>query len=216
MTLVELMVAMLIIALAATGTMYSVNALTRSKLRAAGMRVSAAARYARHRALTQTKTVRVVLDLDEGKLGIEESSARVTLTRSDGDDDEEQPEAVDPWEAAEAIVNNPDEPTLGATSFQAITDEDGDPIARYMEQPFEGGIRITRFISPHEPEPREHGRVAFYYFPNGTGEHTFIELEDPRQNRVTVEIDPLSARGKVTNGRLDVRRVQDRQPRDPR
>lgn len=215
MTLVELMVAITIIALAASGTMYSVNALTRTKLRASAMRVAAAARFARHRALTQGKTVRVVIDLDDGTLGIEESGGRVTLT-TPGGDDEDEPESVDPWEAAQAIMDHPDEPTLGASAFEAITDEDGDPIRRYMEQPFEGSVRATRFVSPHEPEAKESGRVAFYYFPNGTGEHTFVELMDPRDNRMTVEIDPLSARAHVTNGRVDAERVLSCQPRDPR
>lgn len=214
MTLVELMLVMVIISLAATGTMVSVNALARTKLRAAAMRVAAAARFARHRALTQGKTVRVVLDLDQGTLGIEEASGRVTLTRAT--DDDEEPEVVDPWEAAQAIMDHPDEPTLGATAFGAICDEDGDPISRFTEQPFDGNIRITRFISPHETEPRERGRVAFYYFPNGSGEHTYVELQDPRENRLTVEIDGLSARASVSSERIDPRDVAEKQPRDPR
>lgn len=216
MTLVELMIAITIMALAATGTVYSVNALTRTKLRASAMRICAAARFARHRALTHGTTVRVVLDLDNGHLGIEESASRVALTRQDRDTDEDEPEAVDPWESAQQIMAHPDEPTLGASAFAVVTDEDGDPIERYMEQPLDGNVQFTRFISPHEPEPREHGRVAFYYFPNGTGEHVLVELMDPRDNKLTVEIDPLAARGRVLSGRVEARRIMDRQPRDPR
>ncbi len=212
-TLVELMIAITIIALAATGTVYSVNALTRTKLRASAMRICAAARFARHRALTQGRTVRVVLDLDTGSLGIEESTGRVTL--GGPGDDEEAPEAIDPWASAQQLVANPDEPTLGASSFGTITDEDGRPLERYMEKPLEGNVRVTLFVSPHETEPRERGRVAFYYFPNGTGERTHVELTDPRDNKVHVELDPLAARGRVENGALDLRRLRDRQPRDP-
>jgi len=212
-TLVEIMIVIAIIALAATGVVYSVGALTRTKLRAASMRVMAAARFARHRALTQGRTVRVVLDLDTESMGLEESNSRVTLSRS-SDDSEDGEEAVDAWATAEALLAHPDEPALGASAFSAIVDEDGDPLPRFEVAPVEG-VKLVRFVADHEPEPREHGRVAFYFFPNGTGGRVYIELEDPRGNRLTVEIEPISGRGRVHGHEFDLEDIEERKPRDP-
>lgn len=212
-TLVEIMIVIVIIALAASGVVYSVGALTRTKLRSASMRVMAAARFARHRALTQGRTVRVVLDLDGEAMGIEESDARVTLVR-DGADDEGDDEAVNPWATAESLLANPDEPALGASQFSPITDEDGDPLSAYAIAPLEG-VRIGRFISDHEPTPRERGRVAFYFFPNGTGERSYVQLQDARDNELTVEIEPISGRGQIHGPGFDLDDIEASKPRDP-
>lgn len=212
-TLIEIMIVIAIIALASTGVMYSVGALTRTKLKAASMRMMAAARYARHRALTEGRTVRVVLDLDSDQMGIEESDARVMLNRRDGDD-EEAPEVVNAWSAAEAMLADPDMPVVGSSDFRAITDEDGDPIARFELSPLES-VTIVRFAVDHEPMLRERGRVAFYFFPNGTGERSYTELQDPRGNRITVEIEPLSGRGRIHGPDFDLEDLEERRPRDP-
>lgn len=213
LTLVEIMIVIVIIALASTGVVYSVGALTRTKLRASAMRVQAAARFARHRALTQGRTVRVVFDLDTESMGIEEADSRVTLARG-GEDDGEDDEAVDPWASAQALLENPDEPALGASSFAQITDEDGDPLPQYAIAPLDG-VRILRFVTDHEPMPREHGRVAFYFFPNGTGERSYVELADARDNELTVEIEPISGRGRVHGPEFDLEDIEARRPRDP-
>lgn len=214
MTLIEILIVITIMAMAAAAASYGLGAITKSKLRAASMRVVSAARYARHRALTTNKTVRVVMDLDQGSLGIEESNGRVTLNGEESDDEEDRVEAVDAWETAQQLVSHPDVPALGASMFSPVVDDDGDPIERCLERPLDG-IRVVRFHSPHDVAPREHGRVAMYFFPNGTGERVYVVLADGRENKITVELDGLTGRPTLHTGALDPARIRSRSPRDP-
>ena len=212
MTLVELMIAIVIIALASAGMTYAVGALTRTKLRAGAMRVVAAARYARHRALTNGTTTRVVIDLDASMISIEETAGAIGLADPNREGGSSSDEAVNPWESAAALLAHPDQPTLGASSFGPITDGEGNVLSRFLERPIEG-CSVREFRSPHEPSPREHGRVSFYYFPNGTGEHTYVVLSDSNDNKLTVELDPMAARGRIHPGVLE--HYERRVPRDP-
>lgn len=212
MTLVELMITIVIIALASAGMTYAVGALTRTKLRAGAMRVVAAARYARHRALTNGSTTRVVINLDTSMISIEETAGSVGLADPNREDGSSDDEVVNPWEAAQSLMAHPDQPTLGASSFGPITDAEGNVLSRFLERPLEG-CTVVEFRTPHEPAPRERGRVSFYYFPNGTGEHTYVVLRDTNDNALTVELDPMAARGHIHPGVLE--HMERRAPRDP-
>ena len=212
MTLMELMIAIVIIALASTGMTFAVGALGRTKLRAGAMRIVAAARFARHRALTNGKTVRVVLDIDTSMMSVEEASGGVTLADPNRQDGSSDDEAINPWESAQAMMDHPDQPASGTSAFGPIIDAEGNVLTRYTDIALEG-CTVASFRTPHEPTPREHGRVSFYYFPNGTGEHTYVVVRDARDNKLTVELDPLAARGHIHRGELE--RIENRSPRDP-
>src|SRR5688572_15113213 len=109
-TLIEMMIVVIIVALAATGASYAFGALERTQLRSGCMRLSAASRFAYNRAIARGTTVRLALDLDGETMTFEEAHGRITLTRGDDprrteiDEDGEggDTSSVDPWEAARA------------------------------------------------------------------------------------------------------------------
>jgi prepilin-type N-terminal cleavage/methylation domain-containing protein len=212
MTLMEIMIVIVIIALATGGMTYAVGALGRTKLRAGAMHLVAAARYARHRALTSGKTVRVVIDIDTSLMSIEEASGGITLADPNREDGSSDDEAINPWESAQEMMAHPDRPATGTSAFGPIINPDGSVNSRYTDIALEG-CRVISFRTPHEPTARERGRVSFYYFPNGTGEHTYVVLSDASDRKLTVELDPLAARGQIHPGELE--RIEHRAPRDP-
>ncbi len=211
-TLVELMIAIVIIALASSGMTFAVGALARTKLRAGAMRIAAAARFARHRALTAGTVVRVVIDIDTSRISVEEAMGGTILAAPDREGGTSEDEAINPWEAAQALMAHPDAPALGASAFGPIVDGDGNVVTRLSERPLEG-CTVVEFRTPHEPLPRDRGRVSFYYFPNGTGEHTYVVIKDARDNKLTIELTPLAARGVIHQGVLE--HMNRRVPRDP-
>ena len=200
MTLIEMMIVVVIVALAATGMTYSLGALTRTHLRSACMRASAGARYAYNRAISQGTTVRLAFNFDSGEMGFEEAHGSITLARTtdsrrtDIERDAEGGEdsaAVDPWEAARARLENTLRPSFGASPFSSLEG------SRYAPHTLADGIRITRLLTPHEVEPRTAGVGHIYFFPNGQTEHAVLWVSDGADRVFSIEIHPLTGRGRV-------------------
>ncbi|HJL18979.1 MAG TPA: prepilin-type N-terminal cleavage/methylation domain-containing protein [Sandaracinaceae bacterium LLY-WYZ-13_1] len=198
MTLIEVIVVLIIVALAATGITYTLGAITRANLRSACMTLTAASRYAYGRAISQNSTVRLLFDLNEDRMSFEEAHGRVTLARLDDPTREELEEegegdgaAVDPWAAAQARLDDTLNPSFGASPFSVI------PGSRYEPQELANRVHIRRLIVPHEPEPRTEGRGALYFFPGGHTEHAVIWVGDDEDRVYSVEVHPLTGRTRV-------------------
>lgn len=200
MTLIEIMIVVLIIAVAATGLSYGFGALNRTNLRSACMRLTAASRFAYNRAISRGTTVRIALDFSAGTMAIEEGHGRITLARTtdarrqDIEEDAEDGDAsvaVDPWEAARARLADTLHPSFGASPFQPIQGR------RYEAQPLAAGVELERLITPHEAEPRERGTGHIYFFPHGQTEHAVVWMTDGGESVFSVEIHPLSGRARV-------------------
>jgi general secretion pathway protein H len=203
MTLVEILVVVVIIAMVATGITFAVGGITRSNLRKASMRVVSSARYGYSRAAARGTTVRVLLDFDNNRISVEESHGRIFLARTDDvrrEEVEEQGEdgaAVDPWAAAHARLSETMRPSFGSTMFEPIRGVQGEVLSNYTPRAIGNGIRFVKLIAPHEPQPRERGQGAIYFFPGGMSEHAVVQLADSGDRVYSVEIHPLTGRGKV-------------------
>lgn len=205
MTLIEIMIVVLIMAIAATGMSYSFGALNRTQLRSACMSITAASRFAYNRAITRGMTVRIAFDFENDTMAIEEAHGRITLARTtdqrrlDIEEDDENANsdsaAVDPWAAAQARLADTLHPSFGASPFQPIAG------ARYAARPIAPGISIQRLITPHEAEPRVRGTGHIYFFPHGQTERAVVWVSDSDdgENVFSVEIHPLSGRARVRN-----------------
>ncbi len=196
MTIIEMLIVIIIIALAATGITYSISAITRANLRSACMTITAGARYAYNRAIAQGTTVRLAFDLDTGKMSFEEANGRVTLARLDDATRQKLEEghdeaAVDPWAAAQARLADTLHPSFGQSPFQTL------PGRRFQERPVASGVHIERLIVPHEPEPRTSGKGAIYFFPGGQTEHAVVWVSDDNDHVYSVEVHPLTGRTRV-------------------
>jgi prepilin-type N-terminal cleavage/methylation domain-containing protein len=203
MTLVEVLVVVVIIAMVATGITFAIGGITRSNLRKASMRVVSSARYAYSRAAARGTTVRVLLDFDNNRISIEEAHGRIFLARTDDarrEEVEEQGEdgaAVDPWAAASARLSDTMRPSFGSSPFEPIRGVEGEVLTTYTPRSIGSGIRFLKLIAPHEPQPRERGQGAVYFFPGGMSEHAVVQLADSGDRVYSVEIHPLTGRGKV-------------------
>lgn len=198
-SLIEVMLVVVIVAIAATGTTYALGALTRTRLRSACMKLVAASRWAYNHSIVTGNTTRIRLDFDDATMALEESADPVTLAavgkESAGED--EDGAAIDPWKAAEERLGDPMTAQLGRSPFGPILGPDGKALSRYAAQSLGDGVRLLRIYTPHEADPREEGIGAIYFFPGGTGEHTVVQLVDSSDIVYSVEIQALSGRAKV-------------------
>lgn len=86
MTIIEMMIVMVVIAVVMTGAALGMGSLTRQHLKSSSMRVVGAVRTAYSRAATTGKTVRIVFDIDGRAFWAEEAEGgRVLLSRDDDD-----------------------------------------------------------------------------------------------------------------------------------
>lgn len=216
MTLIEIMMVIVIIAIGASAASLGLNSLTKANLQSACVRLAALSRYAYHRALTQGTTVRVTFDLEKETFAVSEAHGRVTLVRSDAplrteadrarrneDDEDKKVEesgaAVDPWEAARQRLDRPDTLTLPPSPFSQLTNPSGKPITRFAEQPIGDDIGIAKVIVAHEATAREEGKTDLFFFPSGLTQHAVVQLVDRNNIIYSVEIHPLTGRGKIHN-----------------
>jgi Tfp pilus assembly protein FimT len=203
MTLIEIMVVIVIMALATAGVTMALGALTRTKLRSGCARVVAAARFSYSRAISTGNTVRILIDVDEGTMAIEEAHGRVTLSRLDdprreaSEEAGEDPSAVDPWVAARQRLETTIQPSFGSSPFAPIAGRNGETLRKYQTQPLSDGVRVVRLVLPHEPEPRDSGKGAIYFFPGGQTENAVVQLGDRSDTVFSVEIHPLTGRATV-------------------
>lgn len=200
MTIIEIMIVVLIIAVAALGVSYGFGALNRTQLRAGAMRVAGAARYAYNRAIAQGTTVRLHFDFETGTMSFEEANGRITLARpgdrrrqeiEDEGDGSNDSAGVDPWEAARARLADTLHPSFGASPFSAIEGR------RFQAAPLGRGIRLVRLLTPHEAEPRERGHGQIYFFPNGQTEHSVLWITDVSEQIFSIELHPLTGRVRI-------------------
>ena len=110
-TLIEIVVVILIIAVAMTGVALALGNTSRTSLRSSTWTLVSASRYAYSRAVTQGVTVRIVLDFDKRTIQLQETDGRVVLNREDetgtglhreGVDEAPYPDAEDGEESVEA------------------------------------------------------------------------------------------------------------------
>jgi type II secretion system protein H len=204
MTLIEVVVVILIMALAASGLSFSLGALTKTNLKSGAARLAAAARYAHYRAIIHGKTVRIAFDVPGNAFSIEEAHGKVALARIDderrtasGDEDGEEVVAVDPWAAAKSRVEQALQPNLGASPFAPIQSASGKAMSRYQNVGLGRRVQLVKLIVPHQPEPLEQGKGAVHFFAGGIAEHAVLQLSDGAEAVYSVEIHPLTGRARI-------------------
>jgi general secretion pathway protein H len=204
MTLIEVIIVVVIIALAASGISLSLGAISRANLKSSAGKLGAAMRYAYNRAVTQGTTVRVSFSIPGNTFSIQEAREGVLLaTKKEKEQKQALNEkgkvvdAIDPWEAAQARIAAPDKPTVGASPFAPLESEDGTPLKRYNKVKLPSGVQIIKLLVAHEPEPRTRGEGAVHFFPGGRGEHALVQIGDGREGIYTVEVSALTGRIRV-------------------
>ncbi len=219
MTLIEMIVVVVILAFAASGLSFSLGAITKTYLKSGAAKLAAASRFAFNRAIVRGVTVRIVFDIPGNTFSIEEANDQVALVRADDDRRKDSIDkggtdiaAADPWAAAAKRIQEALKPTLGASPFHPIADDNGKPIARYSKVTFGRRVQVVKLIVPHEPEPLEQGRGAIHFFPAGLTEHAVVQLSDGGDSVYSVEVRPLTGRCRIYPEAFEPKQLQPEGP----
>lgn len=203
LSLLELLVAIAVLGLMMTAVIGGSGATVGARVKRAATTTSGAIRLAYTRASATSKPHRLVLDLDEGRILIEESTGQMLLVHGDvtggaaAQTDHEQA-AI---EQAERILSGPRAPR---PSFQAIAKMHG------FDQDEEGkgkslgkGVKIRRVETSHMPEGQTEGRAYLYFWPGGETQlaSIYIAAENAGPNDgITLLVSPLTGKVKMVSG----------------
>jgi general secretion pathway protein H len=194
-TLVELMIAVAVVAVLAAAVIPSVSSLSGADARKAAGELSGSLRFLFDTAALRHATCRMVLDLDGRAWAAECAPRLVGVARGAG------PEAEAATEE-ELQRRFPDEEDadrrrlLASSRFGAFSDA----LLKRRELPGRTELRSVRVEGRREPITE--GQAYVHFFPGGQAERAFIEVADGA-TLYTVVVEPFSGRARVVTGPVE-------------
>lgn len=206
LTLVELLIVVALIAILGGTLMFGQGFVEGTRLRSAATLVVSSVRFATTRANSAGKPTRLVFDLDEHKLSIEEASSSVML-RQKGSAPSAGAEPADELEKravseAERILDGPRAPRASFRPVEAAgLGVEGLAQGRELGR----GVEFVSVQTDHDDEPRTSGKAYVYFWPGGTTERAAIQLKRSGDDQgLTVLVSSLTGRAKIERGRVDL------------
>jgi general secretion pathway protein H len=201
-TLLEIMVVMVLLALIIGSVVAGSGQLATARLKRTASMVTGAVRVAFTRATATSKPQRIVFDMDEQKIWLEEGERPMLvqskdLTGTGGADAVTQAEAQAVAEG-ETILKGPRAPRAHFHAVQSLgfAEQSGAKGPR----PLERGIKYREIQAMHDDHPRTTGRAYLYFWPGGQTERASIQLRigDSMEDHdaLTLLVSPLT--GKIT------------------
>jgi general secretion pathway protein H len=220
-TLIEIMVALAIIALMSTLAVGMVRRMARTELRGQASRLAAVVRYLFDRASSTGKIHRLVLDFDSGKYWAEVTDDRFMLPReresdeSRARDSDEATKAADEEKQRQAEAERAGENAPGsAYDFSRYQPQEWKPKRARFDMFQESGLKtmqmkgakLAGLFTPRYARPISTGKGYIYFFPLGQTEPGLIHISDPEgETFYSLLIHPLNGRVKVHAGYIEPR-----------
>ena len=212
-TLIELMIVMVLIALVVGSAAVGFRSLAKSDLRASASKMAGAVRYLFDRASTTGKIHRLVLDIDKGRYWAEVSDDRFVMAGGRETEESRKKEADRlAKEAEEAAKREGEKSGLDAMQARYKPEEFRPRRARFdafremVVKPVDlQGALITDVFTPRLAEPLEAGRGYIYFFPLGMTEAAIVHLTDKKREAVySLVVHPLTGRVQIKNFYVEV------------
>lgn len=219
MTLIEIIIAVAIAAMATGVAIGALNSLTDASLRSTSLEFIGAIKFSYDRAIMERRTERLSIDLDKGMFWIDATPEYFALSkeRDRGNEGAKLEEAAKEKEEKKDSFFD-DETDRGKREVEAILeggkasmfapDENfGEPKAISQD------VRITKVWTGHQEEAFTSGVAHIHFFSGGWTEPAQIELTDG-DAFVTLKLYPLTGRVRTYDKELDIPRPDDDDGRD--
>lgn len=208
-TLLEILVALVLLSLLIAVAVPAAGALSGAELRSQTGQLTGAIRDTYARTALQGRSARLVMDFEKNAWWIEEAETVARLHSSKLGTDKDGKARLDPLdERIENIEEDTDDEEeltklqlLGPPPFKALEGEDGQP------HPLGSDVRFKSVWAEHLDDKVQDGQVALYFFPGGFTEEALLTLTDDEQGDRTLTLVVSSLTGEVE--------VVDEEPRIP-
>lgn len=206
MTLVEVLVVVALIAVMSGAVVMGSGALRGSRQRAAATLIVSGVRLGLTRANTTGRPVRMVFDLEEDRVHLEESSGRVMLREkeetSTGGGAEAATEAEKASRAeADRILKGPQAPRAEFSPVKQFGFDGDEGQGRELGS----GIEFAEVQTEHDEIPRREGRAYLYFFPGGGTERAAVQIRQKGEKEgLTVLVSPLTGRARIQRGAVSL------------
>lgn len=206
LTLIEVVIAIALIALLSGSLLFGKNMLVGSRVKSAATLLVSSVRFGLTRANATGKPTRLVIDFDKKQLSIEEASSSLML-REKGKDQTGGAEASTAAETkarveADRIVEGP---RAARPRFSKLSGVSGaiEDLAR--GRALGDGVEIVQVRTEHDTEYVREGRAYIYFWPGGTTERAVVQLKKAgdKEASLTVVLSPLTGRAKIEKGPVD-------------
>jgi general secretion pathway protein H len=206
LTLIEVVIAIALIALLSGSLLFGKNMLVGSRVKSAATLIVSSVRFGLTRANATGKPTRLVIDLDKKQLAIEEAATGLML-REKGKDQTGGAEASTAEETkarqeTDRILEGPHAPR---PRFSKLTGVTGTIEDLSTGRALGDGVEIVRVRTEHDDDYVTEGRAYIYIWPAGTTERAVVQLKKAgdKEASLTVVLSPLTGRAKIEKGAVD-------------
>jgi general secretion pathway protein H len=205
-TLVELLIVVALIALLSAAVVFGSGMLSSSRQRAAATLIVAGVRMGITRANSTGRPVRMVFDLEQERVMLEQSSGREMLREKEEANTGGGAEpATEAEKAAKAettrVLEGPHTPRPRFAPVKQFGFDGDEGMGRELGK----GIEFKSVQTEHDLEPRKEGRAYLYFFPGGGTERASIQLRKQGSDEgLTVLVSPLTGRASIKKGDVDL------------
>jgi general secretion pathway protein H len=216
-TLVEILVVLVLMALLVSGAVVGTGGVSASRLRGASATVVALTRVAITRTNATGRPVRLVCDLDKNQMWLEEAQSsralRVDLSTEAAREkaqkrvEEERLKSVKAEADADA-ERMAEGKTIARASFVPVKGLEiaGEKVGEHLD--LGGSIEFRQIHIEHDGEPRTSGRAYLYFWPGGETEWASIQIRRSGDKEgLTVMVSSLTGRARIERGNVDLPKV---------
>ena len=206
-SLVEVILVVGLMAILSAMVISGSGMLSGTRMRSAGALIMSSVRMAMTRANSIGRPVRIVFDLDAGRLRMEETRGRMLRVTNHEEGAKAGAEAATEAEQQAAeyardIIQGPRAPAATFTPVESFGADGEDPaLGRELGK----DIRFVQVQTEHDTEPRVEGRAYMYFWPGGGTERAAIQITRPGDHQgLTVLVDALTGRAKLARGPVEL------------
>lgn len=212
MTLIETLVTVALIAVVMSVAMIGTGAVKNSRLRSGATMITGAIRVAYSRASATSRSLRLVFDLQERRVWLEETTSSVTVKAGDtaGGAAAATQAEKEAAEQAQKILKGPRvaPPAFRPVKALGMTGE----VAADGYRTLGSGIRFRAVYTGHSPDGQTEGRAYLYFWPGGQTERAAIQLDkggESLDEGVTILVSPLTGKARIAGGAVSMDPLRD-------
>jgi general secretion pathway protein H len=206
-TLVEILVVVALMAAMSAVVVGGSGMLSGTRMRSAGALIMSSVRMGVTRANSIGRPVRLVFDLDNDTLLLEETRGRMLRVKGHDEGAKAGAQAATEMEQQAAeyardIVQGPRAPEAAFSPSPPFVST-GEDAANGRE--LGRDIRFLQVQTEHDTEPLTEGRAYLYFWPGGGTERAAIQITRPGDHTgLTVLVSALTGRAKLARGRIEL------------